>query len=42
MEILIEEVFGHRWDGNRLDPTYGEYEVDVLSYFYGEAIEVPF
>jgi hypothetical protein len=42
MEILIEEVFGHRWDGNRLDTTYGEYEVDVLSYIYGDAIEVPF
>ncbi|QTC41505.1 hypothetical protein I7V34_21055 [Bacillus sp. V3] len=42
MEILIGEVFGHRWDGNRLDPTYGEYEVDVLSYIYGDSIEVPF
>jgi hypothetical protein len=42
MEIFIEEVFGHRWDGNRLDPTYGEYEVDVLSYIYENAIEVPF
>lgn len=42
MDILVEEVFGHRWDGNRLDPTYGEYEVDVLSYIYGDAIEVPF
>jgi hypothetical protein len=42
MEILIEEVFGHRWDGNRPDTTYGEYEVDDLSYIYGDAIEVPF
>jgi hypothetical protein len=42
MEILIEEVFGHRWDGNRLDTTYGGYEVDVLSYIYGDAIEVRF
>jgi hypothetical protein len=42
MDILIEEVFGHRLDGNRLDTTYGEYEVDVLSYIYGDSIEVPF
>ena len=42
MEILVEEVFGHRWDGNRLDSSYGEYEVDVLSYIYGDAIEIPF
>ncbi|MDA2035854.1 MULTISPECIES: hypothetical protein [Bacillus] len=42
MEILVQEVFGHRWDGNRLDPTYGEYEVDVLSYIYTDANEIPF
>ncbi|MFS0862048.1 hypothetical protein [Fredinandcohnia sp. 179-A 10B2 NHS] len=42
MEILVEEVFGHRWDGNRLDPTYIEYEVDLLSYIYGDSVEVPF
>lgn len=42
MEILVEDVFGHRFDGNRLDPQYGEYDVDLLSYVYGDAMEVPF
>jgi hypothetical protein len=42
MKLLIEEVFGHRWDGNQLDPTYSEYEVDLLSYIYADSHEVPF
>ncbi|MFD1707362.1 hypothetical protein ACFSCZ_11530 [Siminovitchia sediminis] len=42
MDLLVEEVFGHRWDGNTLDPTYSEYEVDVIGYIYADAHEVPF
>jgi hypothetical protein len=42
MEILVEEVFGRRWDGNQLDKTYNEYEVDLLSYIYADSKEVPF
>lgn len=42
MEILVEEVFGSRWDGNQLDKNYSEYEVDLLSYIYGDSKEVPF
>lgn len=42
MELLIKEVFGHRWDGNNLDPTYNEYEVDLLGYIYADYNEVPF
>ncbi|MFV8829545.1 hypothetical protein [Alkalihalobacterium sp. APHAB7] len=42
MQVLVEEVFGRRWDGNNLDPAYKEYEVDLLSYIYGDSKEVPF
>jgi hypothetical protein len=42
MQVLIDEVFGHRWDGNKLDPTYNEYEVDLLGYIYADSNEVPF
>ncbi|WP_078427507.1 hypothetical protein [Alkalihalobacterium alkalinitrilicum] len=42
MQILVEEVFGKRWDGNTLDPAYKEYEVDLLSYIYGDSKEIPF
>lgn len=42
MELLVEEVFGSRWDGHKLDPTYNEYEVDLLGYIYEDAMEVPF
>ena len=42
MELLIQEVFGHRWDGHKLDPTYHEYEVDLLAYIYADSNEVPF
>lgn len=42
MKVLVDEVFGHRWDGNKLDPTYSEYEVDLLSYIYADSSEVPF
>lgn len=42
MEVIVEKVFGSRWDGYRLDPTYKEYEVDVLSYIYSDVQSVPF
>jgi hypothetical protein len=42
MEILVEEVFGRRWDGNTLDSNYTEYEVDLLTYIYGDSMAVPF
>lgn len=42
MEILIKEVFGRHWDGNQLDKSYTEYEVDLLSYIYADSNEVPF
>jgi len=42
MDVLVEEVFRHRWDGHKLDDTYKEYEVDIVSYLYADANEVPF
>ncbi|MEH7333951.1 hypothetical protein V7161_15000 [Neobacillus drentensis] len=42
MDLLVKEVFGQRWDGNKLDPTYHEYEVDLLGYIYADSNEVPF
>lgn len=42
MQVLVNEVFGHRWDGNTLDPTYNEYEIDLISYIYADSNEVPF
>ncbi|MBT2682247.1 hypothetical protein [Bacillus sp. ISL-37] len=42
MEILVEEVFGRRWDGNTLDTNYTEYEVDLLTYIYADSMAVPF
>jgi hypothetical protein len=42
MEILVEDVFDRRWDGNKLDQAYNEYEVDLLSYIYADSNEVPF
>lgn len=42
MATLINEVFLHKWDGNKLDDSYKEYEVDVLSYVYNLTDETPF
>ncbi|MFD1039257.1 hypothetical protein ACFQ3N_12765 [Virgibacillus byunsanensis] len=42
MELLVEEVFGSRWDGNKLDPHYTEYEIDLLGYIYADSKAVPF
>lgn len=42
MDILVESVFGGRWNGFNLDETYSEYEVDILSYLYEVSAEIPF
>lgn len=42
MTTLVEEVFMQKWDGNKLDETYKEYEVDILSYIYNLTDETPF
>ncbi|AQS09899.1 hypothetical protein CLOBY_20380 [Clostridium saccharobutylicum] len=42
MEILIENLFVRKWDGNKLDDSYDEYIVDIVSYVYGLSIELPF
>ena len=42
MDILVEEVFANRWDGNKLDSSYSEYDVDLLGYIYADSQAVPF
>lgn len=42
MSILVEKVFGNRWNGFELDENYSEYEVDILSYIYDDSKEIPF
>jgi len=42
LNIIIEEVFGSRWNGIKLDDKYEDYEIDMLSYVYGSLNEVPF
>lgn len=42
MDILVEKVFGSRWDGYKLDPNYTEYDIDVLGYIYEDANQIPF
>ncbi|USK93076.1 hypothetical protein [Rossellomorea marisflavi] len=42
MDILVEEVFNIHWDGHKLDSTYKEYEIDVLSYIYEDSVALPF
>lgn len=42
MEILVEDVFKRRFDGYKLDESYTEYEVDIVSYLYMDVNEVPF
>lgn len=42
MKILVEEVFMGNWDGNTLDKTYKEYEVDILSYISQLIDDTPF
>lgn len=42
MEILIEEVFGDLWNGFKLDETYNEYDIDILSFISLESKKAPF
>lgn len=42
MNILVKDVFGSKWNGRGLDKGYGEYDIDIISYFYGEGIKIPF
>lgn len=42
MAILTEEVFLQKWDGNTLDPSYEEYDVDILTYINTEVNRTPF
>ena len=42
MNILVKDVFGSKWNGRGLDKGYREYDIDIISYFYGEGIKIPF
>lgn len=42
MDILIETLFQRKWDGVKLDDSYDEYIIDIVSYVYGLSIIVPF
>ncbi|MBN1074469.1 hypothetical protein DVV91_08960 [Clostridium botulinum] len=42
MDILVKDVFRNRWNGLKLDESYKEYEVDILSYIYADSKEIPF
>lgn len=42
MDVLIEEVFKEKWDGNKLDEKYKNYATDLMSYVLATINEVPF
>jgi len=42
MDILVEDVFKEKWDGNKLDEKYKNYPVDLMSYVLTTLKEVPF
>ena len=42
MQILVDEVFTFRWDGNKLDESYTEYDLDITTYILTDSEEVPF
>lgn len=42
MEILVKDVFKEKWDGNKLDESYQNYPIDILSYIVSALKEVPF
>lgn len=42
VEIIVQEVFKSKWNGRKLDEKYKDYEIDMLSYIYGDLNEVPF
>lgn len=42
MGILVKEVFKEKWDGIKLDESYHNYPIDILSYIVAALKEVPF
>lgn len=42
MSILVKEVFYSKWNGFELETRYREYDIDIINYFYGKGIEIPF
>lgn len=42
MDMLVEDVFKEKWDGIKLDESYQNYPIDILSYIVAELKEVPF
>ena len=42
MSILIDEVFGKKWNGVTLDDDYTEYDVDIISFYLAYQQQVPF
>lgn len=42
MDLLVETVFREKWDGYKLDETYKNYVVDLVSYTTGILKGVPF
>lgn len=42
MEYLVENLFVRRWDGTKLDESYSEYIIDLVSFVYAESSKVPF
>lgn len=42
MEIIVEEVFGNKFNNEILDTSYDEYLIDIMSYICQEAQQLPF
>lgn len=42
MDILVEQVFKSKWNGQILDEKYDNYQIDILSYVATALKEVPF
>lgn len=42
MDILVENVFREKWDGNKLDEKHKNYMLDIISYALATLKEVPF
>lgn len=40
MEMLVRKVFKSKWTGELLDESYGEYEIDIISYIYEQDLEL--
>lgn len=42
MDWITENLFPRKWDGIKLDSSYDEYLIDIMTYVYGKYNEVPF